>query len=259
MPIPKSFTELADLLNDRYSRYASPAFIDGDPIQIPHSFSIKEDIEISALFAATFAWGSRKSIVNSACKLMAVMGNSPYEFVVNFSKADEYRLQGFVHRTFNSVDAVQFIYVLRHIYTNLGGLETVFAEGYRKQQSIYSAIRAYRHVFVDYEVSAHTLRHVPNVTAGAAAKRINMFLRWMVRPAAEGVDFGLWRSIPTDALLMPLDLHTGRVARKLGLLKRKNDDFKAVAELTEALRQFDSADPVKYDYALFGMGLHEKF
>lgn len=259
MLTPRSFAELADLLNNRYRRYACPAFIIGDPIQVPHGFSDKHDIEISALFAATFAWGSRKSIVNSARRLMDIMGNEPYQFVVNFSKADEYRLQGFVHRTFSAADAVQFMYVLRHIYRHLGGLEQVFAAGYRKNQSVSGAIQAYRDVFVSCEVPTHTLRHVPNVAAGAAAKRINMFLRWMVRPATEGVDFGIWSAIPTSALLIPLDLHTGRVARKLGLLQRKNDDFKAVIELTEALRQFDSADPVKYDYALFGLGLHEKF
>jgi uncharacterized protein (TIGR02757 family) len=259
MPTPRSFAELADLLNNRYKRYACPAFIDGDPIQVPHGFKGKHDIEISALLAATFAWGSRKSIVNSARRLMDIMGNEPSQFVVNFSKADEYRLQGFVHRTFSAADAVQFMYVLRHIYRHLGGLEQVFAAGYRKNQSVSGAIQAYRDVFVSCEVPTHTLRHVPNVAAGAAAKRINMFLRWMVRPATEGVDFGIWSAIPTSALLIPLDLHTGRVARKLGLLQRKNDDFKAVIELTEALRQFDSADPVKYDYALFGLGLHEKF
>lgn len=259
MCAPRSFAELADLLNDRYRRYACPAFISGDPIQVPHVFSDKNDIEISALFAATFAWGSRKSIVNSARKLMGIMGNKPYGFVVNFSKADEHRLRGFVHRTFSTADAIQFVYVLRHIYNHLGGLEQVFADGYSEQQSVYGAIQAYRNVFMECEVPARTLRHVPNVAAGAAAKRINMFLRWMIRPATEGVDFGLWSSIPISALLIPLDLHTGRVARKLGLLQRKNDDFKAVIKLTEALRQFDSADPVKYDYALFGLGLHEKF
>jgi len=259
MLTPRSFAELADLLNNRYRRYACPAFIIGDPIQVPHGFSDKHDIEISALFAATFAWGSRKSIVNSASKLMGIMGNKPYEFVVNFSKADEHALQGFVHRTFSSADAIEFVYVLRHIYTHLGGLEQVFAKGYRQQQSVHDAIQAYRNVFMECEVPARTLRHVPNVAAGAAAKRINMFLRWMIRPATEGVDFGIWSTIPTSALLMPLDLHTGRVARKLGILQRAQDDFKAVVELTDALRQFDPADPVKYDYALFGLGLHEKF
>ncbi|HQI89492.1 MAG TPA: TIGR02757 family protein [Tenuifilum sp.] len=259
MLTPRSFAELADLLNNRYRRYACPAFIIGDPIQVPHGFSDKHDIEISALFAATFAWGSRKSIVNSASKLMGIMGNKPYEFVVNFSKADEHALQGFVHRTFSSADAIEFVYVLRHIYAHLGGLEQVFAKGYGQQQSVHGAIQAYRNVFMECEVPARTLRHVPNVAAGAAAKRINMFLRWMIRPATEGVDFGIWRTIPTSALLMPLDIHTGRVARKLGILQRAQDDFKAVIELTDALRQFDPADPVKYDYALFGLGLHEKF
>ncbi|HDP74613.1 MAG TPA: TIGR02757 family protein [Bacteroidales bacterium] len=259
MLTPSSFAELADLLNDRYRRYACLAFIDGDPIQVPHGFSNKHDIEISALFAATFAWGSRKSIVNSARKLMGIMVNKPYEFVMNFSKADEHALHGFVHRTFSSADAIEFVYVLRHIYTHLGGLEQVFTKGYRQKQLVHDAIQAYRDVFMECGVPARTLRHVPNVAAGAAAKRINMFLRWMVRPATEGVDFGLWRTIPTSALLIPLDLHTGRIARKLGLLQRKNDDFKAVNELTEALRKFDPADPVKYDYALFGLSLHEKF
>ncbi len=259
MLLPTSFSELADLLNDRYKRYACPEFIQDDPIHIPHQFKSNQDIEISALFSAVFAWGSRKSIVNSARRLMNIMGQKPYEFVVNFSKSDEKRLQGFVHRTFSSTDAVEFIYALRHIYTLLGGLQNVFTAGYQKQHSVMGAIQAFRDVFTDCKVPVRTLRHVPSVDRGAAAKRINMFLRWMVRPATEGVDFGLWDTIPTASLLIPLDLHTGRVARRLGLLKRKQDDFKAVVELTEVLKQFDPADPVKYDYALFGMGLHEKF
>lgn len=259
MYMPESFEQLADLLNDRYRRYACPAFIDDDPIQVAHRFSSKNDIEIAALFASTFAWGSRKSIINSANRLMEIMGQKPFEFVTNFTKSDEQRLAGFVHRTFSATDAIEFMYVLRHIYTQMGGLQKVFTDGYTAENTISGAIRAYRNVFISCEVPARTLRHVPNVDKGAAAKRINMFLRWMVRTSTEGVDFGLWDSIPTSALLMPLDLHTGRVGRRLGLLNRKADDFKAVVELTNSLKQFDSNDPVKYDYALFGLGIHEKF
>lgn len=257
MDSPKSFHDLAALLNDRYRRYAQPFFIEGDPISIPHRFTNKPDIEISALLISTFAWGSRKSIVNSATRLMEIMDWKPYEFIMNFSKREENRLKGFVHRTFSSANAVEFCYVLRDIYANHGGLENVFAQGFCKSNSVEGAIATYRNFFVQYEVSTGTLRHVPNISRGAAAKRINMFLRWMVRPNKEGVDFGLWNQIPTSKLLMPLDLHTGRVARRLGLLSRKQDDFRAVVELTESLKAFDASDPVKYDYALFGMGIHE--
>ncbi len=257
MVSPKSFHDLAELLNDRYRRYAQPFFIEGDPISIPHRFTCKPDVEISALLTSTFAWGSRKSIVNSATRLMEIMDWKPYEFTLNFSKREENRLKGFVHRTFSSANAVEFCYVLKDIYTNHGGLENVFAQGFRKSNSVEGAIAAYRNFFVQHEVSPGTLRHVPNISRGAAAKRINMFLRWMVRPQKEGVDFGLWHHIPTSKLLIPLDLHTGRVARRLGLLSRKQDDFRAVLELTESLTAFDASDPVKYDYALFGMGIHE--
>ncbi len=257
MLLPDSFEKLADLLNNRYHRYARKAFIDGDPIQVPHSFSNKEDIEISALFAATFAWGSRKSIVNSATRLMDIMEWQPYRFVTNFSPSDENRLKGFVHRTFNHADAVGFIRVLQSLYTEGKGLEGVFAKGYSQSGKVCGAIAAYRNAFIEHEVSTRTLRHVPNVDRDAAAKRINMFLRWMVRPSTEGVDFGLWKSIPTADLLIPLDLHTGRVARRLGLLQLQQNNLRAVLELTSELKRFDTNDPVKYDYALFGLGMHE--
>lgn len=259
MLLPNSFEELAELLSNRYKRYANSAFIQADPIQIPHSFSAIPDIEISALLTSTFAWGSRVSIIKSAKRLMDIMGQKPYEFVTNFSKADEPKLKGFVHRTFSAADAVAFIYTLQHVYLNLGGLRQVFAHGYQKHHSVYGAIQAYRDVFTNYKAPNRTLRHVPNVAKGAAAKRINMFLRWMVRPATEGVDFGIWDAIPKSDLLIPLDLHTGRVSRRLGILQRKQDDFRAVVELTQALKQIDPSDPVKFDYALFGMGLYEKW
>lgn len=259
MVVPQSKTELQELLDSRYKRYANKLFLVDDPIQIPHRFSKPEDIEIAGLLTATIAWGNRKSILNSMSRLLTAMGNSPYNFIINYKPADEKRLKGFVHRTFNEVDCIAFIQVLSAIYTEKGGLKKVFVDALRKNGSVPDSINAFRNCFVAANIPTRTLKHTPNINAGSAAKKLNMYLRWMVRPSTEGVDFGLWPEIPTSALLIPLDVHSGRVARRLGLLQRNQNDFKAVEALSSELRQFDPNDPIKYDFALFGMGVNGEF
>ncbi|HCT29251.1 MAG TPA: TIGR02757 family protein [Bacteroidales bacterium] len=251
--------QLKDFLEEKYRLYANSKFIENDPIQIPHRYSKKEDIEIAALLASTLAWGNRKMIIYNIDRLLSRFGDSPYEFVVNYSKKDENRFKGFVHRTFNDNDCIHYIRVLNQIYRSKGRLEKVFNEGYNKENTIKGAIDNYRRKFDEINASSHTLKHVSNVEKGSAAKRLNMFLRWMVRSTREGVDFGLWKNIPTSALMIPLDTHSGRVARVLGLLNRNQNDWKAVEELTINLQEYDKDDPVKYDFALFGLGVNEKF
>ncbi len=250
---------LKDFLEEKYRLYATPKFIEDDPIQIPHRYSRKEDIEIAGLLTSTLAWGTRKMIIYNIDRLLTKFGDSPYEFVLNYSIKDDFRFKGFVHRTFNENDCIQYIRVLNHIYSLDGGLEKTFALGYKNDLTAIGSINSFRQKFIDIGTPSHTLKHVPNVLNGSAAKRINMFLRWMVRPATEDVDFGIWKTIPTSALMMPLDTHSGRVARALGLLNRNQNDWKAVDELTTNLRVFDKEDPVKYDFALFGLGVYEKF
>ncbi|MBQ9469339.1 MAG: TIGR02757 family protein [Bacteroidales bacterium] len=248
--------ELRQLLDEAYRRYAHRLFVESDPVQVPHRFCHAHDIEISALLVATLAWGNRRSILASMERLLGLMDDSPYEFVMGFGPAEERRLEHFVHRTFNAVDAVAFMRSLRDMYMNYNGLRGVFVDGYRRSGDVVGALRRFREVFCAGHFPQRSGKHVANVGAGAAAKRLNMFLRWMVRPDREGIDFGLWPEIPTSALLIPLDVHTSRVARSLGLLVRRQNDLRAVLELTAALRRLDSMDPVRYDFALFGMGVH---
>lgn len=249
-------TELRDLLEQLYEQYNTPAFIELDPISIPHQFSKKEDIEISAFLTATIAWGQRITILNNAAKLMRMMGNEPYRFTLEATEADIKPFETFVHRTFNGIDAAYFLRALRHSYQHLGGLEAAFSSGLKdKDDDVSGAIAGFRSMFLGLPGSpARTKKHVPDIQKGSSAKRINMFLRWMVRKDNNGVDFGLWKAIKPRQLLCPLDLHTGRVARSLGLLTRQQDDFRAVLELTESLRKFDAKDPVRFDIALFGLG-----
>lgn len=249
---------LKDFLDEKAEFYENPAFLESDPIQIPHRFTKKEDIEISAFLTATIAWGNRKSIINNATKMMALFDNAPFEFVMHHSENDLNGLESFVHRTFNGVDLIYFIKALQNIYQNHHGLELVFKNNLTKD-SVQPAITALKTVFFELEHLPRTQKHLSNPAAGSAAKRINMFLRWMVRPANKGVDFGLWKSLDPSQLSCPLDVHSGNVARKLKMLKRKQNDAKALAELDKNLRKMDPADPVKYDFALFGLGVFEKF
>jgi len=249
--------ELKEFLDEKYELYNRPSFIGHDPISIPHKFNIKEDIEIAALFSATIAWGQRPTIIRNANRLMEYMDNEPYKFILHSQKRDWKRFEGFAHRTFQNIDVVYFIESLRNIYRNHGGIERVFAE--KSKKDIKSGISHFRKIFLTINPNGRTAKHIANVERNASAKRINMFLRWMVRKDKRGVDFGIWKSISPSLLYCPLDLHSGRVARKLGLLDRKQDDWKAVDELTINLRMLDIKDPVKYDFALFGLGAFEKF
>lgn len=251
-------SELKEFLDEKASFYNNLDFIESDPIQVPHSFHQKEDIEISGFLAATIAWGNRKSIIKNAHKMMDFMGNTPYDFVINHSEEDLKKLLPFVHRTFNGHDFIQFIKSLQHIYNTYGGMETIFREN-ASNTSLQPAITAFKNVFFEIEHLPRTQKHVSNPLKGSSAKRINMFLRWMVRQDTRGVDFGIWKNISPALLSCPLDVHSGNVARKLGLLKRKQNDAKALAELDLSLRKLDSKDPVKYDFALFGLGVFEKF
>lgn len=252
------FNELRAFLDEKVDLYNRPDFIESDPIQIPHQFTSKEDIEISGFLASVIAWGNRKMIIKNAQKMMEFMGNTPYDFVMSHTENDLEILESFVHRTFNGQDFIGFIKGLQHIYTNYNGLEAVFTK-HTENNSTQNAIVAFKTIFFEASHLQRTEKHLPNPSIGSAAKRINMFLRWMVRNDNRNVDFGLWKSIPTSALSCPLDVHSGNVARKLGLLTRKQNDAKALTELDTNLRQLDPNDPVKYDFALFGLGVFEGF
>jgi len=252
-----TFEELKKYLNKKYLEYNTKAFIETDPIQIPHQFSQKENIEISAFLASTIAWGQRKSIISNSKKMMSLMDNNPIDFLQNSTDKDIENITNIVHRTFNYEDFQFFLKSLKNIYLIHGGLENVFTEGYKEDFTIKQSIRHFRDVFFEIPFPERTSRHVANVDKNSAAKRINLFLMWMVRKDCRGVHFGLWKKIPTSALMLPIDVHSGNTARALGLLTRKQNDWKAVEEVTENLRKFDSMDPVKYDFALFGISLNK--
>lgn len=250
--------ELKEFLNEKVSAYNNPKFITSDPIQIPHQFSKKEDIEIAAFLSATIAWGNRKMIINNAQRMMEIMGNSPFDFVMNHSSKDLEKSNDFVHRTFNAIDFQFFIKSLQNIYKNHNGLESVFSL-FPEDENHKQTIHNFKKVFFEIDHEKRTTKHVSDPMKGSASKRLNMFLRWMVRQDNSGVDFGLWKSIPMAKLSCPLDVHSGNVARKLGLLTRKQNDWKALEELDTNLRKLDANDPTKYDFALFGLGVFEKF
>lgn len=249
------FQKTKDLLDQLSQRFNRPDFIAPDPISIPHRFTKKEDIEIAGFVAATIAWGNRCSILRSASRMMELMGNEPHRFVINASDKEKKPLLKFVHRTFNGGDLLFFTESLKNIYKNHNGIHKVFSNGFRETGNITGAMTHFRKIFLETEHEKRSEKHISDIAKGAAAKRLNMYLRWMVRKDKQGVDFGLWPDIPMSELLIPLDIHTATVARKLELLSRKQNDFRAVTELTETLRNFDPKDPVKYDYALFGAGV----
>lgn len=253
-----SNAELKEFLDEKVELYNRPSFIELDPISIPHRYTEKGDIEIAGFLAATIAWGNRKMILKSSVRIMEILEDSPFEFIVNSSDCELDQAVRFVHRTFNAVDLAYFLQALRHIYRNRGGLETIF-ETHKTSDSLQLAIHELRKVFFELPHEKRTERHVSDPFKGSAAKKINMYLRWMIRKDKKGVDFGIWKDISPSVLSCPLDVHSGNVARKLGLLKRKQNDSKSVAELDEVLRGFDPDDPVKYDFALFGLGAIERF
>ncbi len=250
--------EIKEFLDEKVVKYNNPEFIDSDPVCIPHLFGIKEDIEISGFLTATIAWGNRPMILKNGFRLMKIMGNAPYDFILNHREEHLRRFDGFAHRTFNQIDLVYFIKALKHVYLNKGGLETVFSSAV-SGLSTQPAISQFKRAFFSLPHPGRTVKHVSDPNNGSAAKRLNMFLRWMVRNDSCGVDFGIWKSISPDQLSCPLDVHSGNVARKLGLLTRTQNDSKALKELDFNLRQMDKNDPVKYDFALFGLGVFEKF
>jgi len=252
-----SNSELKVFLNEKYLEYNQKVFIESDPIQVPHMFSKKEDIEISSFLTATIAWGQRKTIIKNAFKMMELLDNSPHEFVLNSTEKEINKL--FIkHRTFNEIDFRYFIKKLKIIYKQYDNIEMIFYNNI-KNNNLHNSIHKFRSLFFDFDFPQRTTKHIGDPFNGSACKRINMFLRWMVRNDKNGVDFGIWTKISPSLLSCPLDIHSGRVARKLGLLKRKQNDHKAVIELDKFLRNLDPLDPVKYDFSLFGLGVFEGF
>ena len=254
-----SLHDLKDFLEIKYSEFNTPQYIESDPIQVPHLFSEKENVEIAAFLTSIITWGRRNMIIPKALEFMRLMGNQPYEFVLHASENEIRRIEKFQYRTFMGLDAVSFVRALRKLYQDHGGLCTVFENEYKATGDIKQTLSRFRKLFLEYDFPYRSLKHLANVDKGSAAKRLNMFLRWMVRKDDRGVDFGLWTKISPSDLMIPLDVHAGNVARKLGILSRKQSDWKAVEEVTSYLRKLDPEDPVKYDFALFGLGVFEKF
>ena len=251
-------SELQTFLDEKVIQYNTPDFIESDPVQIPHLFSQKEDIEIAGFLASSIAWGNRKMIIKNSHKMMDLIGNSPYDFVMSHNDYQLEKLEGFVHRTFNSDDFKHFIKALKHIYINKGGLENIFIQN-QTETSLQPAIHALHEIFFEIPHLTRTRKHVADPNKGSVSKRINMCLRWFVRNDNAGVDLGIWKGISPSKLSCPLDVHSGNVARKLGWLTRKQNDGKALTELDSKLRELDPNDPVKYDFALFGLGVFEGF
>ena len=250
--------DLKDFLDEKVALYNNPSFIEADPIQIPHQFSRKEDIEIAAFLTATISWGNRKMIIQNGSKMMELLEYSPYDFILDHQENDLKSFEKFVHRTFNSIDFQQFVKSLNHIYQNHGGLEKALS--IKDNTDTYqTAIHDFKKLFFEIPHQNRTQKHISDPLKNSAAKRIHMFLRWLVRNDTCGVDFGIWPTHNPAHLSCPLDVHSGNVARKLGILKREQNDWKALSELDKKLRKLDKKDPVKYDFALFGLGVFEKF
>jgi uncharacterized protein (TIGR02757 family) len=251
---------LKEFLDEKYFLYNNKKFIETDPVSIPHKFIKKQDIEIAAFLAATIAWGNRQSIINNANKLMQVMDFDPHNFIIHATTKDIKLFSKFVHRTFNGEDCMFFIQSLKSLYSKNESLESIFSNGILPgDETIKNGLLSFREAFFSIPHPERTHKHVSNPIKNSSSKRLCMFLRWMVRTDRAGVDFGIWKNIKPAQLCLPLDLHTGNVSRKLGLLKRTQNDWQAVEEVTSLLRQLDSKDPVKYDFALFGLGVFEKF
>lgn len=278
--------ELKDFLDFKVAQYNQPNFIANDPICIPHQYSLKQDIEIAAFFAAILAWGQRKTIINKCNELFERMDNQPYRFMLHHSDADLKGLLGFKHRTFNDTDLLYFVSFFKQHYKQSNSLETAFLPDQQFNRayvdvgvesemelsssacmlnemqnfSIEKALNHFRSYFFSLEdFPKRSIKHISSPLQKSTCKRLNMFLRWMVRKDTTGVDFGLWNTISTSMLICPCDVHVDRVSRRLGLIKRKQTDWLTAVELTARLKEFDANDPVKYDFALFGLGVEEKF
>lgn len=252
-----SNSELKDFLDEKSFQYNQKTFIESDPIQIPHQFEKKEDIEIASFLTSIIAWGQRKTIIKNGYKMMEVLENSPHDYILNASEK-EIEKAHIIHRTFNPIDFRYFIKTLKRIYLDYGNLENLFCNSDNKK-NMHISIHNFKTIFFQNEFPKRSTKHISDPFKGSACKRINMFLRWMVRVDDKGVDFGIWKKISPSILSCPLDVHSGNVARKLRLLLRTQNDHKAVLELDQKLRTLDPKDPVKYDFALFGLGVFEGF
>jgi uncharacterized protein (TIGR02757 family) len=255
--------QLYEFLEKKVAEFNISAFIEYDPISVPHRFKKKEDIEITAFWTAILTWGQRKTIINSATVLFELMDNAPHDFIVNHAEKDRNRFLNFKHRTFQPTDTLHFLNFFQDFYKNNDSLENAFLKGYKKNDkappSVENALIGFHEQFFHLpEAPQRTRKHVTTPLYKSTCKRLNMFLRWMVRRDKAGVDFGIWETISPSDLLMPLDIHVDRQARRLGLIERQQTDWQTVLELTDNLRKFDSNDPVKYDFALFGLGILEK-
>ncbi len=250
---------LEDFLNEKEKLYNQPSFIENDPISIPHQFSKKQDIEITAFFTSILAWGKRKTIINKCQLLIEMMDNSPYDFIKNHEENDLKSFLSFKHRTFNDVDTLYFLQFLQQYYQKNDSLESAFFDGMSiTDQNVENGLKYFRNLFFSLPFAPdRTKKHIATPERNSACKRINMFLRWMVRNDNNGVDFGIWSQIKPSQLICPLDVHVDRVARKLGLIERKQTDWKTAVELTHNLKKIDVNDPVKYDFALFGIGVEK--
>lgn len=257
--MPLTDEELACLLNEAVERYENTNFIAEDPICVPHSFTQKQDIEISGFFASILAWGNRTTIIKKTQELMRLMGNAPHDFVLHHTSQDLKSLLNFKHRTFQATDLLYFVDFLKRHYAVSDSLETAFTQDLPAlAPHVGKGLEGFEQYFSSATYfPARTRKHISSPARHSACKRLNMFLRWMVRPANKGVDFGIWQTIRPAQLVCPCDVHVGKVAKKLELIKREPNDWKTALELTEKLRQFDAQDPVKYDFALFGMGRYE--
>ena len=248
---------LQKLLDQKVKQYNSIDFIEKDPISIAHQFTQQQDIEIAGFFAAIFAWGNRITIINKSKELLQRMDNDPFHFCTQHQDKDLKKLLGFAHRTFNTTDLLYCIAFLKHHYATHKSLETAF---FNNCNSVEEALIHFHHYFFSLEdAPSRTKKHIASPLAGSTCKRLNMFLRWMVRSDAQAVDFGIWKRVAPSALIMPVDVHVARVSRNLGIIKRKQTDWQTAIELTNYCRTLDAADPVKYDFALFSLGVNEKW
>jgi TIGR02757 family protein len=253
--------QLKEFLDKKVEEYNTINFIKSDPISVPHRFQKKQDIEISGFFASIFAWGNRTIIINKSALLMELMDNSPHDFIINHNEKDLKRFFGYKHRTFNVTDLLYFIFFLRYHYANNSSLESAFSKWMEStDETIENGLTGFHQYFFNLpDAPLRTKKHIATPERGSTCKRLNMFLRWMVRKDNCGVDFGIWKTIKPDQLICPIDVHVGRVAKKFGLIRRNSIDWLTSLELTSNLKKMDVKDPVKYDFALFGLGVAEHF
>lgn len=252
--------DIAEFLEEKYLQYNTSNFIEDDPVKIPHQYSLQEDIEISGLFSSILAWGNRKSIIKNATSLMERMDNSPHDFILNHQDEDLEVFDGFKHRTYNSIDTITFIKSLSALYKEHKSLGLYFQKAFNQLPSQAEVFHQFKSDFFENAYAERSKKHLPDPLKGSAAKRMCMYFRWMVRKDKNSVDFGIWNNlVPSSKLHLPLDVHTGNVSRALGLLNRSQNDWKAVNEITSELRKIDPNDPVKFDFALFGLGVNEGF